>query len=154
MFLHLARLGARALTHQAHHAVFEASLEHQRTAGVIDPRLVPDASRRVVEIDAVATETAGPLPVLEERAAVENAFDPVGTSDLAFLGDLPLAEPEIELMVGVASAWSRLLGSRLRCGLFRERCFHGDDDPQDCDQDSRFLAQALLPCARNCALAA
>src|SRR5688500_6006666 len=85
---------------QNHAFAFEAALQMQADAGLVDPELLPTTGGRVVKIETLARESGGAGPVLEDHAGLEDPFDPalprLGPVGLA---DVPLANPEIELAV-------------------------------------------------------
>src|SRR6185295_458746 len=147
--LNFTALRTWALTFESHHAVFEAPFERERVTGVIDPRLVPHAARRVVEVDAVTTKPAGSQPVLVEGATAQNALDPIDAGDFPFLGDVPATDPEIELAVGCGCAGLRLLRRSLGGSWVRCRGAH-DGDPAGCGQDGESWVHLAVSDARKC----
>ena len=80
-----------------HLAVSERTVEAERPAAIVDPGLVPALAPRIVEVQALAGHPARALPVLQQRAAFEDLLDAIHAGGLAGDGDVPIADPEIEL---------------------------------------------------------
>src|SRR5579871_2590607 len=94
------RLAARSvhpLAFQHHRAVTPAAFEHQQRTFVVHPRLVPEAARRVVGIDAATARATRAAPALLERAAAEDPRDVVVACVPLTLRDTPVTDPEVEL---------------------------------------------------------
>jgi len=102
-----------------HHArADQPAREVQAAAGGIDPELMPLAVGGVVAVEALALAALGARPVLEQRALARDDLDAVLAGLVAVRGeDVPLADPEVELMVfrPRAGRLSRRLGER-GCG--------------------------------------
>ena len=72
----------------------------EEKAAVADPGLLPAVARRVVEVVAAASVAQATGIVLLDHAAVEDALDAAAAHPLAGrAGHVPLAHPEVQLMV-------------------------------------------------------
>jgi len=84
---------------QNHLAIGEAAFEAEDVALRVDPELPPQFRGRVVGVVARAAQTLGALPVFCQRATVEDRLDAVVAGRSAVRKrDVPVADPEIELM--------------------------------------------------------
>src|SRR6185503_1253498 len=99
----IAGRGAR----QHHSPAHQSPAQLQDPAVVVDPDLMPLPGRRFVEVERRAAASPRSGPPLDQGASVGCLLDQVRAGDAAVRpGDIPGAEPEIELPVGGSHATS------------------------------------------------
>src|SRR6266496_3215430 len=144
---------------QNHLSVVDASVELEQPSVIVEPRLVPASGHRVEDVQTRASSSLRRLPVLLQPAPVENGDDPVAPGGLAArVGDIPFAEPEVELTVGGRRAGGRL-GRRGRLLLRVQRPKAGTSGEQSCQRNNpdapsqshrpRIVESQELPWIRN-----
>jgi len=77
---------------------------------VSDPALMPDSARGIVDAEALTTVAVDALENLMQNAALENGLDARVGNDRGRMfdfDDVPVADPEVELVIGVVRAGRR-----------------------------------------------
>src|SRR5262245_38972418 len=74
------------LTGHYHPPILYSAVELQQFSPVIDPRLVPLLSRRVVDVVTVAPAPARAAPIFVKNAAAQRALDSVCAGSLSIRG--------------------------------------------------------------------
>jgi hypothetical protein len=116
----LLAVGAGAGIGEHELAIRELPFVHQQVAAIGHPRLVPDATLRVVDRVALTLRTLGIRPVLLDHTAAEDGDDLVGPGLLAVgCGDVPVPDPEVELMMRHIVALPGRSGGWRGCGALR-----------------------------------
>src|SRR5207245_9352848 len=94
-------------TDQDHLSVLGPAVQLEQSSVIVDPRLVPVLGHGVIDVQARAAASLRRLPVLLERAAVEDGDDAIVPGGLSGrIDDVPLAQPEVELTVRRSGARS------------------------------------------------
>ena len=79
----------------------ESAVQNEQVAIAVDPRLMPPAAGRVVDVETHSASAASSHPVLLENARIQFARNVVRAGKMvrAAIADGPFTDPEIELMV-------------------------------------------------------
>jgi hypothetical protein len=96
------------LAFEDHLPISYSTFKDEQESSRVDPRLMPNLTRRVIDVEALPTVSATRVVAFMQDAAANLSLDAVRTGELAIgTMDIPLADPEVKgpMLGGCAGRW-------------------------------------------------
>jgi hypothetical protein len=125
------------LAFEDHLPISYSTFKDEQESSRVDPRLMPNLTRRVIDVEALPTVSATRVVAFMQDAAANLSLDAVRTGELAIgTMDIPLADPEVKgpMLGGCAGRW---------IGLCWGCCSYAEREGAECDRGQE--SHANLP---------